>query len=245
MAGAFAYGMTPANSPKGSAFQAVQPSVIPVGVIEMFAGSTAPNGWLVCDGSTVSRKTYGDLFKIIGTTYGAGNSNDTFTLPDMRGRCPIGVGTGTYVTATARTLASTTGAETATLSEANLASHTHTTTVGNQSANHTHSGTTSGVSVNHYHQNYSDGVGSGTMGRAQYGFSALGGGYAGQLIVGSGANAYSTSYTGYISSDHTHTVTTGTESANHNHTVTNTNTGSGTAFSVMPPAIAINFIIKT
>ena len=47
MAGAFAYGMTPTNSPKGSAFQAVQPSAIPVGVIEMFAGSTAPNGWLV------------------------------------------------------------------------------------------------------------------------------------------------------------------------------------------------------
>ena len=49
MPGAFAYGMTPTNSPKGSAFQAVQPSSIPVGVIEMFAGSTAPNGWLVCD----------------------------------------------------------------------------------------------------------------------------------------------------------------------------------------------------
>ena len=245
MPGAFSYGMTPTNSPKGSAFQAVQPSVIPVGVIEMFAGSTAPNGWLVCDGRTVSRKTYSDLFKVIGTTYGAGNSNDTFTLPDMRGRCPIGVGTGTYATATARTLASTTGAETATLSEANLASHTHTTTVGTQSANHTHSGTTSGVSVNHYHQNYSDGIGSGTMGRGSAGFSGVGGGYAGYLIVGLGQNNSSTSYTGYISSDHSHTVTTGTESANHNHTVTNTNTGSGTAFSIMPPAIAINFIIKT
>jgi microcystin-dependent protein len=235
MAGAFAYGMTPTNSPKGSAFQAVQPSVIPCGVIQMFAGSTAPNGWLVCDGSTVSRKTYSDLFKIIGTTYGAGNSNDTFTLPDMRGRTPIGVGTGAGLTS--RTLAATTGAETVTLSASNIPS----ITTGTQSANHTHSGTTSGVSVNHYHQNYSDGVGSGNMGRAQYGFSALGGGYAGQIIVGSGANGYSTSYTGYISSDHSHTITTGNESANHSHTYTN---NSLTAISTMPPAIAINFIIK-
>ena len=235
MPGAFSYGMTPANSPKGSAFQAVQPSVIPVGVIEMFAGSTAPNGWLVCDGSTVSRKTYSDLFKIIGTTYGAGNSNTTFTLPDMRGRTPIGVGTGAGLTA--RTLAATTGAETVTLSASNIPS----ITTGTQSANHTHSGTTSGVSVNHYHQNFSDGVNSGNMGRAQYGFSALGGGYAGQLIVGSGANAYSTSYTGYISADHSHTVTTGNESANHSHTYTN---NSPTAISTIQPAIAINFIIK-
>lgn len=131
MPGAFSYGMTPANSPKGSAFQAVQPSVIPVGVIEMFAGSTAPNGWLVCDGSTVSRKTYSDLFKVIGTTYGAGNSNDTFTLPDMRGRTPIGVGTGAGLTA--RTLGGTVGTESHTVSSSNITqfstgnagSHTH------------------------------------------------------------------------------------------------------------------------
>lgn len=236
MPGAFSYGMTPANSPKGSAFQAVQPSVIPVGVIQMFAGSTAPNGWLVCDGSTVSRKTYSDLFKIIGTTYGAGNSNDTFTLPDMRGRTPIGVGTGSGLTA--RTLAATTGAETVTLAASNIPS----ITTGTQSANHTHSGTTSGISANHYHQNFSDGVNSGSMGRGQYGFSALGGGYAGVLIVGSGQNNYSTSYTGYVSGDHTHTVTTGTESANHSHTYTN---NSPTAISTIQPAIAINFIIKT
>ena len=236
MAGAFAYGMTPTNSPKGSAFQAVQPSVIPVGVIEMFAGSTAPNGWLVCDGSTVSRSAYSDLFKIIGTTYGAGNSNTTFTLPDMRGRTPIGVGTGSGLTA--RTLASTTGAETVTLSASNVPS----ITTGTQSANHTHSGTTSGISANHYHQNYSDGVGSGTMGRGSAGFGSLGGGYAGYLIVGSGQNNTSTSYTGYISADHSHTVTTGNQSADHSHTYTN---ASPTAISAMQPAIAINFIIKT
>ena len=243
MPSAFSYGMIPANSPKGSAFQAIQPAVIPAGIIQMFAGATAPNGWLVCDGSNVSRRIYSNLFAVIGTTYGVGNSVDTFTLPDLRGRTPIGVGTGTGLTA--RTLASTTGAETVTLSEANLASHTHTATVGTQSANHTHSGTSGGVSANHYHQNYSDGVANGTMGRGSSGFSGTGGGYQGYLIVGAGANGVSTSYTGYHSADHTHTLTTGTESANHNHTVTNANTGSGTPFSIMQPTIVINFMIKT
>jgi microcystin-dependent protein len=235
MPGAFNYGMIPANSPKGSAFQSIQPAVLPAGVIEMFAGSTAPSGWLICDGSTVSRRIYSDLFKVIGTTYGAGDGNTTFTLPDMRGRVPMGVGQGAGLTN--RTLASTTGSESVTLSSSNIPS----LTTGNQSANHTHSGTSSGVSVNHYHQNYSDGVGSGTMGRGQYGFSGLGGGYAGVLIVGSGQNNYSTSYTGYISSDHTHTLTTGNESANHTHTYTN---ASPTAVSTFQPSISLNFIIK-
>jgi microcystin-dependent protein len=62
----------------------------PVGVINMFAGSTAPLGWLICDGSAVSRSTYSDLFSVIGTTYGEGDGSTTFNLPDLRGR--IGVG---------------------------------------------------------------------------------------------------------------------------------------------------------
>jgi hypothetical protein len=242
VAGSFSYNTIPTNSTRRSAFEAAKASIIPSGIIEMFAGSTAPNGWLICDGSTVSRKTYSDLFKVIGTTFGVGNSNDTFTLPDMRGRCLSGVGTG--VGLTARVLGATVGTETATLTETNLASHTHTASVGTESATHTHSGTTDGVSVNHYHQNYSDGIASGTMGRGASGFFGLGGGYQGYLIIGL-INDYSTSYTGYVSADHTHTLTTANESATHNHTVTNSNTGSGTAFSIMQPAIAINFIIKT
>lgn len=232
MAGAFAYGMTPTNSPKGSAFQAVQPSAIPVGVIEMFAGSTAPNGWLVCDGSTVSRKTYSDLFKVIGTTYGAGNSNTTFTLPDMRGRTPIGVGTGSGLTA--RTLAATTGAETVTLSASNIP----TITTGTQSANHTHTGTSGTVSADHSHVPTCDGT---ALGRAASGFSAVGGGYAGILII-RGNDSGSQTSTGGISANHTHSTTTGNESANHSHTYTN---ASPTAISAMQPAIAVNFIIKT
>ena len=52
------------------------------GFIAPFAGSTAPDGWLICDGSAVSRTTYAALFAIIGTTYGAGDGNSTFNLPN-------------------------------------------------------------------------------------------------------------------------------------------------------------------
>lgn len=60
------------------------------GIILPYGGSSAPTGWLLCDGSTVSRTTYSGLFAIVGTTYGAGDGSTTFTLPDMRGRMPIG-----------------------------------------------------------------------------------------------------------------------------------------------------------
>lgn len=59
------------------------------GVIQMYGGSSAPPGWILCDGSAVSRSTYSTLFGIIGTTYGAGDGSTTFNLPDMRGRVPV------------------------------------------------------------------------------------------------------------------------------------------------------------
>ena len=226
MAGSFSYNMIPTNSPKGSSFQGLQSSITPIGVIRLFAGSTAPNGWLICNGDTVSRSAYNNLFKVIGTTYGVGNSNTTFTLPDMRGRCPIGVGTGTSLTA--RTLGSSVGAETATLSEANMASHTHATTVGTQSANHTHTGTSGTVSADHTH-GWGRNVGSS-------------GGYG--LRDGANRSANGTPNTQGVNVDHSHGTTTGTESANHTHTVTNSNTGSGTPVGIMLPSIVVNFIIK-
>ena len=69
----------------------------PVGVITPFAGSSAPTGWLLCDGSAVSRTTYSTLFAIISTTYGVGDGSTTFNLPNLRSRSVIGVGAGTKV----------------------------------------------------------------------------------------------------------------------------------------------------
>ena len=60
----------------------------------MFAGDTPPTGWLICDGSAVSRTTYATLFAAIGTKWGTGDGSTTFNLPDFRGRAPIGVTSG-------------------------------------------------------------------------------------------------------------------------------------------------------
>lgn len=60
-------------------------SVVPAGMVQHYAGSTAPTGWLVCDGSAVSRTTYATLFTAVGFTYGAGDGTTTFNLPDLRG----------------------------------------------------------------------------------------------------------------------------------------------------------------
>jgi len=61
------------------------------GAIFPFAGETIPDGFLLCDGSAVSRADYADLFAVVGTTYGSGDGTTTFNLPDMRGRVPAGV----------------------------------------------------------------------------------------------------------------------------------------------------------
>jgi hypothetical protein len=57
-------------------------SSAPTGSIMMFSGTTAPTGWLLCDGSAVSRTTYSDLFAITSTAYGVGNGSTTFNLPN-------------------------------------------------------------------------------------------------------------------------------------------------------------------
>lgn len=104
------------------------PFSCPVGMISAYGGSSAPAGWLLCDGTTGLNTTtnpeYIKLFAIIGTTYGGAGATD-FDLPDLRGRAAIGVGTGDAADATAHALADKEGAETHQLTEAQLASHNH------------------------------------------------------------------------------------------------------------------------
>lgn len=64
---------------------------IPAGIITSYGGSVAPDGWLICNGSAVSRATYSDLFAIIGTTYGVGDGSTTFNLPNLKGKVPVGL----------------------------------------------------------------------------------------------------------------------------------------------------------
>jgi microcystin-dependent protein len=63
------------------------------GVILPYAGTTAPTGFLLCDGSAVSRTTYATLYAITGDAYGAGNGSTTFNVPDLRSSFPLGGGT--------------------------------------------------------------------------------------------------------------------------------------------------------
>ena len=72
----------------------------PVGTIIMYAANTMPEGYLLCDGSAVSRTNYAELFKVIGTTWGAGDGSTTFNLPNAVGRFPEGAATaGGYIEA--------------------------------------------------------------------------------------------------------------------------------------------------
>lgn len=117
---------------------------VPSGVVVPFAGSSAPTGWLLCYGQAVSRTTYAVLFGAIGTTFGAGDGSTTFNLPDLRGRVAAGVdnmgGTaanritsgGSGIAGT--TLGATGGAETVTLTVAQMPSHSHSYNAGASSS---------------------------------------------------------------------------------------------------------------
>lgn len=78
---------------------AAQAALCPTGVFLPYGGAAAPTGWLLCDGTAVSRATYAALFAAISTSYGSGDGSTTFNLPDLRGRSPLGLGTHTDVDA--------------------------------------------------------------------------------------------------------------------------------------------------
>lgn len=92
-----------------------------IGEIRAFAGSYAPEGWRICDGSSLNINAYPALYSLIGTTYGG--DSVSFRLPDLRGRMPIGFGTGPQLTP--QPLGTHGGIEAVTLELKNLASHTH------------------------------------------------------------------------------------------------------------------------
>jgi microcystin-dependent protein len=207
---------------------------VPAGVISQFAGSTAPNGYLVCDGAAVSRSTYSDLFNSIGTTYGNGNGSTTFNIPNFQGRVPVGVGTapsGSGVSAKA--LATTGGNETVTLTTANMAAHTHSGSTGTESSNHTHGGSTGTVSADHSHSGpgWSDAVSN--SGNIFY-------------TTNRSFNNYGSMTTTGISANHIHSFSTGGVTSNHIHSFSTDNgTGSATPVPNLQPYIVVNYIIKT
>lgn len=108
----------------GTSFNAghVVGPVGPTGSVVMFAGSSAPMGWYLCDGSTRSRVSDKALFDVIGTAFGAGNGTDTFNLPNLKGRVPVGRDSGQTEF---DVLGETGGEKTHTLVGAEMPSHSH------------------------------------------------------------------------------------------------------------------------
>jgi microcystin-dependent protein len=108
---------------------------MPVGAVMPYAGTSAPAGWLFCYGQAISRTDYAALFTALSTTYGAGNGSTTFNLPDLRGRVVAGkdnMGGSSADRLTNQsgglngdTLGATGGAETHTLTTAQMPAHTH------------------------------------------------------------------------------------------------------------------------
>ena len=241
--------------------------VDPVGSITLFGGASAPDGWLLCDGSEISRTTYADLFDIIGTTYGIGDGSTTFNLPNLRGNIPVGLN---IADASFDTLGKIGGSKDYALTVNDLPAHTHAIdppeTASSNAANHTHivdpPATDSTTTGSHSH--------SGTaLGNGSHSHSFTDNGYSSKT-VGSGDTKYSVSYstrtnsTGSAGShthslsiaaagEHLHSVDISSFSSgaggDHNHTVdipgfTSGSTGSGNAHSLLQPYIVLNYIIK-
>lgn len=190
--------------------------LVPVGALVPYAGLVAPpGGYLLCDGSAISRTTYFDLFMALGDTFGAGDGSTTFNLPDMRGRLPMGV-------SGAHGLASNAGSESVTLVSDNMPAHAHTGTTASDGA-HSHSVTDPG----HSHTSrigFDDGNISNIPGQAPPGDAAAD-------ALGASTTAATTGISVNSAGAHTHTFTTDS-------------VGMASAFSVLNPIVALNYIIK-
>lgn len=93
-----------------------------IGIIKLFAGNYAPPGWALCNGQLLQIAQHSNLFHVLGTTYG-GDGVNTFALPDLRGRMPVGTGQGPSLAN--YTAGQVGGAETTTLTANQLPVHSH------------------------------------------------------------------------------------------------------------------------
>jgi microcystin-dependent protein len=213
----------------GDLAAALQAFLVPTGTVSAFAGSSAPTGYLLCDGAAVSRSTYSALFGVVSTTYGVGDGSTTFNTPNLKCRTVIGVGVGTEITGVLGTVQGVKEVM-LTAAESGTTAHDHPSGTSGASGvhSHTYSGTTSGSDWNAYYNHYSALGGSGPVP-----VSTSEG--AGRTYQGAGGN-------------HTHTFSgTTIDSSSHTHTYTITAATAAAAASAhtnIQPSLPLNYIIK-
>jgi microcystin-dependent protein len=170
-------------------------NTVPIGAIQMWGTTTAPEKWLICDGAAKSRTDYQGLFDVIGTTYGVGDGSTTFNIPNLQQRFPL----GKAASGTGATLGATGGA----------IDHTHSLSGGTTSSN-------GGFTVNTGSDGSHDHGGATGNESGGFSFSAAAG--SDQLvslsphthaITSGGAHTHSVT-----ASDHTHTISSGASSDN-------------------------------
>lgn len=201
------------------------PSPVPTGGILAYGGTSAPSGYLLCNGALVSRTTYAALFTAIGTAYGAGDASTTFGLPDLRQRFPLGLA----ASGTGNTLGGTGG----------LIDHTHT------GPSHTHAFTSGGL------HNHTVTVAAHThtvvVPRGSWGSLANTPSVSGRLVVGDAA-------TNYTQATIDQSITSSSDGALAAAATSFTDTsavgvtsagGTGATGTANAPFQTVNFIIKT
>lgn len=211
----------------------------------ILGGGTSRAGFLLCDGTAVSRSTYAALFAAVGTSFGTGDGSTTFNVPDFRGQAPIGAGTGPGLTA--RTLGTSVGTETTTLTgpQSGIAQHNHTiaaatgsTTPGNTGGPST---ANTGAGSAHSHSSTTVTTGATAVPTAAPTANVASSG-SGAINVGTPTIGNESAHTHSLSA-HTHT------SAAHTHPLPDTDnagpTNAAQAHSNMQPSLPVNFFIKT
>lgn len=210
-------------------------SKTPVGVVSPYAGSTAPTGWLLCDGSAYSKTDYPELFLCLNYAYGG--SGDTFLVPDFRDRAPVGAGS--------LALGHKDGAATKTLSVDEMPTHTHVV----DDPKHTHVFTAdphNHVVNDPQHTHALNDPGHVHGGGAAGTTNSMAAGAVANVAAQANTAAATTgitvtpAVTGVTLAD---TVVTGTNAPSSTG-ITLENTGGGKAFSILNPVLAVNYIIK-
>ena len=230
-------------------------AAFPIGLVQLWPKSTAPNSsWLVCDGSAISRSTYSDLYTAIGVTYGTGDGSTTFNLPDFRARVPVGYNSGGIDDnsdgsndRSSRTLASTGGKESVSLTTSQLPTHTHTNTLTNNGTSSVAQATTMAdnttgitLSPNPHDHGYTDPL----LPTDPYGVKT-GTNLSGDAAVYPTPNAGTTQGATLTVTDpgHSHTLTTPPHSHTVDISITNGAVGSGGSHENLMPYQVINYII--